>query len=137
MIFLDTNIVSETLRRDPDMAVLEWLARNDEQIALPSVTLAELAYGIAKIRPDQRADRLEAGLLEWRQRFSGRIFALTEDAAIAYGAIMGRASRSGRPMSVPDGMIAAIAHVNGGQLATRNLKDFQTTELVLISPWEI
>ncbi len=77
------TIVSETLRRDPDMAVIEWLARNDEQIALPSVTLAELAYGIAKIRPDQRADRLEAGLLEWRQRFSGRIFALTEDAAIA------------------------------------------------------
>lgn len=37
-------------------------------------------------------------------------------------------------MSAPDGMIAAIAQVNGGQPATRNLKDFQTTELVLISP---
>lgn len=132
MIFLDTNVVSETLRRDPDMAVLEWLVRNDEQIALPSVTLAALAYGIAKLRPDQRADRLEAGLLEWRQRFSGRIFALTEDAAIAYGAIMGRASSSGRPMSVPDGMIAAIAHVNGGRLASRNLKCFPSAPMAQI-----
>jgi hypothetical protein len=49
---------------------------------------------------------------------------------------MGAASRQGRAMSAPDGMIAAIAQVNGGRLATRNLADFQTTGLDLLSPWD-
>jgi predicted nucleic acid-binding protein len=57
-------------------------------------------------------------------------------AALAYGDIMGAASRQGVGMSAPDGMIAAIARVNGGRLATRNLADFQTTGLELISPWD-
>jgi len=61
---------------------------------------------------------------------------LNEDAALAYGELMGKASRTGRGMSAPDRMIAAIARVNGGRLATRNLDDFRTTGLELVSPWE-
>lgn len=49
---------------------------------------------------------------------------------------MAHAERVGRPMSVADGIIAAIALVNGGRLATRNLRDFETTGLDLISPWD-
>lgn len=135
MIFLDTNVVSETLRKEPDEAVIAWLVRFDAELALPTVTIAEIAFGIQKIRPDQRADRLEEGLMEWRRRFAGRIFGFTEEAAMAYGDIMGAAARKGRGMSAPDGMIAAIARVNGGRLATRNLKDFETAGLDLVSPW--
>lgn len=135
MIFLDTNVVSESLRKTPDPAVLAWLVRHDAEFALSTVAIAEIAFGIAKIRPDQRAARLEQGLAEWRRRFAGRIFGLTEEAALAYGEIMGAAVRSGAPMSAPDGMIAAIARVNGGRLATRNLADFKTVGLELVSPW--
>ena len=135
MIFVDTNVLSETLRKSPNSAVLAWLVRHDAELALPTVAIAEVAFGIQKIRPDERADRLEAGLTDWRRRFSSRIFGLTEEAALAYGEIMGTASRQGRGMSAPDGMIAAIARVNGGKLATRNLTDFATTGLDLISPW--
>lgn len=135
MIFLDTNVVSETLRKSPDDAVRGWLVRHDAELALPTVTIAEIAFGIRKIAPDQRAALLEQGLAEWRRRFAGRIFGLTEEAAMAYGAMMGDASRRGKAMSVPDGMIAAIARVNGGRLATRNLDDFRTTGLDLVSPW--
>lgn len=137
MIFLDTNVLSETLRKAPDRTVIDWLVRHDSELALPTVTIAELAFGIQKIHPDQRAIRLEQGLTDWRRRFADRIFGLTEAAALAYGEIMGTAARQGRNMSAPDGMIAAIARVNGGSLATRNLADFQTTGLDLISPWEI
>jgi predicted nucleic acid-binding protein len=49
---------------------------------------------------------------------------------------MNGASRQGVGMSAPDGMIAAIARVNGGRLATRNLDDFRTTGLALVSPWD-
>lgn len=136
MIFLDTNVVSETLKKAPDEAVIAWLVRHDAELALPTVTIAEISYGIEKIRPDQRAVRLEQGLADWRRRFADRIFGLTESAALAYGEIMGAAVRQGRPMSAPDGMIAAITRVNGGRLATRNLDDFATTGLDLTSPWD-
>ena len=136
MIFLDTNVVSETLKKQPDEAVIAWLTRHDAELALPTVTIAEIAFGIQNIRPDQRADRLEQGLTQWRRRFADRIFGLTEEAALAYGDIMGNAARRRRGMSAPDGLIAAIALVNGGRLATRNLTDFETTGLDLISPWD-
>ena len=136
MIFLDTNVVSETFKKGPDPAVIAWLVRHDAELALPTVAVAEIAFGIQKIRPDQRADRLEEGLSSWRRRFSDRMFAFTEEAALSYGEIMGDAVRQGRAMSAPDGMVAEIARINGGHLATRNLKDFQTAGLELISPWE-
>jgi predicted nucleic acid-binding protein len=136
LIFLDTNVVSETLKSSPGESVLAWLARHDAELALPTVTIAEIAFGIQKIRPDERASRLEYGLSEWRRRFAGRIFGLTEEAALAYGELMGAARRQGRAMSTSDGMIAAIARVNGGRLATRNVKDFETTGLALVSPWQ-
>ncbi len=136
MIFLDTNVVSETLRREPAEAVIAWLVRHDAELALPTVTIAEIAFGIHKIRPDERAGRLEQGLQDWRRRFANRIFGLTEEAALAYGEMMGDAVRRGRAMSAPDGMIAAIARTNGGMLATRNLADFEATGLQLVSPWD-
>lgn len=91
MIFLDTNVVSETLRTRPEPAVLDWLAAHDDQIALPTVTIAEIAFGIHKIHPDQRAKHLAQGLDEWRRRFAGRIFGFSEEAALSYGEIMGSA----------------------------------------------
>lgn len=124
------------MKKQPNEAVIAWLVRHDAELALPTVTIAEIAFGIQKIRPDQRADRLEQGLHYWRRRFADRIFGLTEEAALVYGEIMGNAVRRGQGMSAPDGMIAAIALVNGGRLATRNLTDFETTGLDLTSPWD-
>ena len=125
MIFLDTNVISETMRKAPNPAVIAWLVRSDAELALPTVTIAEIAFGIGKIRPDQRAALLEKGLASWRHRFADRIFSFTEAAALAYDDIMSAALRQGRPMTAPDGMIAAIARLNGGRLAARNLSDFE------------
>lgn len=136
MIFLDTNVVSETLRKVPNHAVIAWLERNDAALGLPTVTIGEIAFGIRKIAPDQRAARLEQGLSDWRHRFADRIFGFTEAAALAYGDIMAVALRRGRPMSAPDGMIAAIARINDARLATRNLGDFATTGIELVCPWD-
>lgn len=135
MIFVDTNILSEASRRNPDPAAMAWLDRYDAELALSTVVIAEIAFGIERIRPDQRSLRLASDLSRWRERFADRIFGLTEEAALRYGEIMGSASRTGIRMSAPDGMIAAIASLNGGRLATRNVADFQTTGLELIDPW--
>jgi len=74
----------------PRRALAHRLARRERR------SIAELAFGIHKIRPDQRAKRLLAGLDDWRRRFASRIFGLTEEAALAYGETMGTASSRGR-----------------------------------------
>ena len=135
MIFLDTNVISESLRREPSQRVLSWLAAHDQELAIPTVTIAEIAFGIAKIRPDQRSELLRQGLDAWRGRFADRIFPFTEQAALVYGDLMGEASRGGSSLAVPDGMIAAITLVNRGRLATRNVRDFCSLPLEVIDPW--
>jgi hypothetical protein len=77
LILLDTNVVSETLRKTPNPAVIACLVRNDAELALPTVTIGEIAFGIGKILPDQWAMRLEQGLASWRHRFADRIFPFT------------------------------------------------------------
>ena len=52
MIFLDTNVISESLKKVPDEAVIAWLVRHDAELALPTLAIAEIAFGIQKIRPD-------------------------------------------------------------------------------------
>jgi len=136
LIFVDTNVVSETFKPDPSKQVIEWLTNHDASIALPSVVLAELSYGIERIRPDQRAARLEKGLTAWQERFRDRIYPFHDTDALAYGKLMGKVARSGRPMSMPDGMIAAMALARGWALATRNIKDFKPTGIDLVDPWQ-
>lgn len=135
MIFIDTNVMSESFRKVPDPAVMAWLMRFDVEIALSTIVIGEIAYGIAKIREDERAPRLSAALEAWRSRFAGRIFAFDEEAALTYGEIMGGAARRGRQMTAPDGMIAAIALARGGPLATRNTAHFEGCGVTLIDPW--
>ena len=89
MISLDKNVISEMLRNDPNEAVIAWLVRFESELALPTVTIAEIAYGIQKIRPDQRAERLEQGLTEWRRRFFDRIFSLTDEVNTGLPALSG------------------------------------------------
>jgi predicted nucleic acid-binding protein len=85
------------------------------------VVIAELAFGISKIRPDERAQRLADGLEAWRRRLTGCIFAFTEEPALSYGELMGEAARAGRPMSACHGRIAGIARIHSTPLATRNV----------------
>lgn len=136
MIFLDTNVVSETFRRIPNPAVMQWLSAHRFELAIPAMVMAELAFGIERKHPDQRSHYLVQRYMRWRSQYARRIFGFNAQAAERYGHLMAHAERVGRPMSVADGIIAAIALVNGGRLATRNLRDFETTGLDLISPWD-
>ena len=98
MIFVDTNVVSETLRKSPDAHVLDRLIRFDSEPALSAVIIGEIAFGIQKLRPDERATRLAKGRDEWRTRFADRTFAFTDLAALAYGEIMGEGVPAHTPL---------------------------------------
>lgn len=135
MIFLDTNVVSELVKPQPNSNVIAWLTKHDLSLALCTIVLAEITYGIEKIRPDERARRLEGFPAELQRRYQGRLYSFDQESALLYGVLMGYSRRHGRIPSTADGMIAAIAQRNQGELATRNVDDFVLPNLVVHNPW--
>ena len=137
MILLDTNVVSEVMRSAPERLVLEWLNSQESSLLFFStVSLAEIAYGI-RILPDGRR---RADLRQRFEQFVGAAFAerlvsFDVGAALMYGEIMGARREIGRPMSAPDGQIAAIARSRGLAVATRNVVDFEECGVELVDPW--
>jgi predicted nucleic acid-binding protein len=135
LILLDTNVMSELMKAVPDPAVERWFLLNEDECVLAAVAIGELAYGVAKLDDGARKIRLADQVAEWRFHFAGRSHAFTATTALIYGDILASARRAGRPMSVPDAQIAAIAIEQGCVLATRNISDFATAALSLIDPW--
>lgn len=83
-------------------------------------------------RRHELKERFEQYML---QAFRQRILAFDEAAAPSYGEVMGHRKELGRPMSVPDGRIAAIARSRGSAVATRNTSDFEECGVDLSNPF--
>ena len=81
MIFADTNLISESIRPKPDPKVAAWLREHDFELALPAIVLAEIKFGIERIRPDERAKSLDGFFRETRRHFARRIYAFDETSA--------------------------------------------------------
>ncbi len=137
MILLDTNVVSELFQPRPNPIVCNWLVKNDERLLLNAVTLAELAYGIAMLSDGRRKAALQAQFDRVEQQFLYKTIPFTAKEAVEFGPLRAKARLRGRPMSVPDCQIAAIAKVLGVPLATRNTRDFELCGLELINPWDV
>jgi predicted nucleic acid-binding protein len=135
LILLDTNVLSELAKPQPDPRVVAWTRRSAPALAVPSIAIAEMAYGIEKLTAGRRRDALLDALRRVVLELSERLFGFNVAAAWAYGRILAAARRAGQPMALPDAAIAAIALANGCALATRNIKDFTTTGLELVDPW--
>jgi predicted nucleic acid-binding protein len=135
MICIDTNVISETMKPNPNPQVMTWLLRHDHEIGLPTIVIAEIAYGIGKLQGSTRAQALQQQLDAWRERFAAKLIIFDESAALIYGNLMSIAFHQGRVMSVMDGLISALALRHNAKLATRNIKDFDVSGLTLINPW--
>ena len=135
MILLDTNVLSELTRTAPESKVVEWLEANEALLALPSIALAELRYGIARLPTGRRQARLLAFWSKTRDRFAGRIYSFDERAAEAYGDLAATAELVGRRINVADGQIAAIAKVHRMSVATRDEGDFRASGVPVVNPW--
>jgi len=138
MILLDTNVVSELMRPAPEPKVLAWLdAQPSADVWISAITVGEIRLGIALLPDGHRKERL-AGLAEamFHEDFSDTCLSCDKPAAAEYAAIVAIRTRLGRPISVEDAQIAAIARSVGLTLATRNTKDFSDIdELPLVNPW--
>ena len=138
MILLDTNVVSEAMKPEPDWAVRNWL---DEQTAetlyLSSVTIAELMFGIGSLPKGKRKDRLTAALDGVLDLFVDRILPFDTSAARRYADLAVKARAAGKGFPTPDGYIAAIAASHDFAVASRDASAFMAAGLAVIDPWTV
>ena len=121
MIILDTNVVSEAMKPEPNPVVRAWL--NDqaaETLYLSSVTLAELLFGIAALPSGKRKEMLALTLEGLMGLFKDRVLPFDVEAARHYADLAVVAKVSGRGFPTPDGYIAAIAASRGFIVASRD-----------------
>jgi toxin FitB len=133
---LDTNVVSEWTKPKPDANLISWLASVDEDRTFLSViTIAEIKFGIERLKPGQRRSSLESWLrVDLAGRFEGRLLPVNAAVAEAWGKLVAACAAAGRPIGVMDGFIAATALAFGLTLVTRNVADFENAGAPLLNP---
>ena len=137
MILVDTNVISEPLRRVPEPRVAAWLdAQALETLYLSAITVAELRFGVQAMPIGRLRDRLNEDLeRQVLSMFAGRVLAFDLAASRAYAQLMTKARSAGRAISVSDGYVAAIAAANAMMVATRDTTPFQAAGLNTVDPW--
>jgi predicted nucleic acid-binding protein len=131
---IDTNVLSELRRREPNQGVLDWfLERPATGLYLSVLSLGEIRKGIESLHHGDRRSRL----LDWLEVelpafFSERILPVDERVADRWGRLL---SQVGRPVPAVDSLLAATALHHDLLLVTRNVRDFAYTGLEVINPW--
>lgn len=132
---LDTNVVSELGRKNPDRRVAAW-ANSVGTVALhlSVLTLGEIAKGAVSL---ERRDAMRgAALSRWleglRHQYADRIIAVDDQIAEAWGRLASR-----RSIPVIDALLAATALVRNMTLVTRNIRDVADVGVEVLNPWNV
>jgi len=135
---LDTNCISELVRRKPEARVLEWIEAADESLLYLSVlTLGEIRKGVARLPQGKRRTHLETWLeLDLQTRFAGRILPIDAPVADRWGLLAAEAKRKGSVLSAIEGLLAATALQHNLTIVSRNVSDFADTHAPVLNPWE-
>ena len=137
MIVLDTNVISELMRVVPDQNVIDLVDRYPaEQVFTTAVTAAELLYGVSRLPEGRRKTTLALKVDELlTEDFEGRILPFASHIAPHYADIVTSREQNGKAISMADAQIAAICRFNRADLVTRNVKDFDDTNIRIVNPW--
>jgi len=135
---LDTCVISEIIKLQPDESVVRWInSQNEEDIYLSVLTIAEIQKGIIKLPDSRKKENLQKWLdNDLNQRFLGKILGINYEIAYLWGKMQGKAEQQGRKMSVIDGLIATTGIVNDCVVVTRNVSDMELSGCKIINPWE-
>ncbi len=130
---VDANVLSEPTRLEPDAGVVEWLRRNEPEIAVDPVSLGEVRFGILLLRRGKKRTRLE----RWFDAGVRRLRCLSWEAetGLVWAGLLARLRAAGRAMPIKDSLIAATALVHDLTVATRNRADFERAGVRLVDPF--
>ena len=132
---IDTNVISELRRREPEPRVVQWFEqRPSQQLFLSVLTLGEIRRGVERLAESER----QQDLRRWLEQdlpafFSGRVLPIDEAIAHRWGRLL---AEMGRPLSAIDSLLAATALEHNLVLITRNLKDVVDLPLTVVNPWQ-
>ena len=137
MILLDTNVLSALMRKTDEPAVERWLDRQpSESVWTTAITVFEIRFGLELLPPSRRRTLLETAFATAiGEILEGRVLPFDGSAAQVAGAIAAEQRRAGRSIEFRDVQIAGIATARKATLATRNVKHFEGTGLVVVDPW--
>ena len=134
---LDTNVVSETMRKQPSAVVLDWVAAQvTASLFISAVTLGELRRSALLLGPGKKRNALllwiETGI---KADFADRILPVDIAVMERWAELQIATQKAGRSLPLMDSLLAATALAHGLTLATRNLADFQAAGVPLLDPW--
>ncbi len=134
---LDTCVISELIRRQPDKNVISWMqSQNENSLYLSVLTFGEIEKGIEKAPDVIRKKRLKLWVEEdLKKRFEGRRIPIDLDVSVKWGELQGVSELLGKPMPTIDGLIAASGIVYNCIVVTRNIADMESSSAELLNPW--
>jgi hypothetical protein len=136
MIILDTNVVSELMRPEPDARVRQWVGGwRAEELATTAITVAEIRHGIERLPDGRRKAGLLSAATGLFAAFGGLVQPFDALAAAWFGPVMVHRASLGLPIEGFGAQIAAICRAQDAALATRNVRDFLETGVRIIDPW--
>ncbi|GAB6274468.1 MAG: type II toxin-antitoxin system VapC family toxin [Peptococcaceae bacterium] len=135
---LDTNVISELIKREPDSQVARWIDECEESaLFLSVITFGELQKGIKKLNDESRAEQLQKWVnQDLAERFQGRILPVDLKVALTWGRIIGVSEKGGLKLPVLDSLIAATAIANNLIVVTRNVHDLERCQVSVLDPWQ-
>jgi hypothetical protein len=134
---LDTCVISELIKKNPNENLTNWIESIPEKdLFISVITIGEIQKGISKLSDSLKRTKLENWLYQdLRIRFHNRIFNIDEDISIEWGKLSGSSEKNGRKLAVIDTLLAATSKVNHCVLVTRNVVDFENLNCKIFNPW--
>lgn len=134
---LDTCVISELIKKNPDKNVVKWIYSIPESdLYISAITIGEIIKGIEKLTESRRKE----DLIEWvtndlKKRFSNRIIHFDLGSATVWGRVQAKSEQEGKTLPAIDGMIASIGIAHGLTVVTRNISDMAASGVYLYNPW--
>jgi predicted nucleic acid-binding protein len=130
---VDANVLSEPTRPSPDVKVVDWLRRNEREIAVDPIILGEVRYGILLLRSGKKRRALEQWFSDGVQRL--HCLAWEAETGLRWAELIANLRTTSRAMPIKDSLIAATALVHGLTVVTRNLGDFEVSGVHMLDPF--
>lgn len=132
---LDTNVISEVVRSEPHPRVIAFLEEETE-LWMSTIALHELEFGVRRLAPGRRRDRLHRAVSRALAQYRDRLLPPGRLEAVEAAILRARAAQEGRVLKLADALIAGTARTNGLAVATRNTRNFDSLDIVVVNPWE-